>query len=227
MTVALASCFAMPGVDAESLDRCRRAARGDHDAIVALYSEHHAHVRAFARRLIGDEALAEDLVHDVFVDLARVLQGFRAECSVRSYLVAVAARRAHRQIRTRMRRRAMEVRLAREPVASPRTPADDLERDELADVLSRALDTLPFDQRVAFVLCEVEERTSVEVGLMLGEKDATIRARVLHAKKKLREALENRVRFPAGRGQPVENRERAAEAAHAAHPPAVGQKEAP
>ena len=45
------------------------------------------------------------------------------------------------------------------------------------------------DQRVAFVLCEVEERTSTEVGAMLGEKAATIRARVKLAKTKLREAL--------------------------------------
>ena len=51
-------------------------------------------------------------------------------------------------------------------------------------MLTRALDALPVDQRVAFVLCEVEERSSVEVAKMLDENDGTIRARVLLAKKK-------------------------------------------
>jgi RNA polymerase sigma-70 factor (ECF subfamily) len=83
----------------------------------------------------------------------------------------------------------METRLARESRLGPATPAEEAERDELARMLVRALDQLPLDQRVAFVLCEVEERTSVEAAAMLGEKDVTIRARVLHAKKKLRACL--------------------------------------
>jgi RNA polymerase sigma-70 factor (ECF subfamily) len=60
---------------------------------------------------------------------------------------------------------------------------------QLARLLSRALDNLPIEQRIAFVLCEVEDRTSVEVAAMLGENDSTIRARVFHAKKKIRESL--------------------------------------
>lgn len=170
-------------------DVCMRAARGEREAIVALYTEHHASVRAFARRLVGDDALAEDLVHEVFVHLPKALARFRGDCPVRSYLVSLAAGRAHHQIRTAARRRAMESRFAREPSTVPTTPDESWQRRELARLLARALDDLPVDQRVAFVLCEVEERTSVEVGTMLGEKDATIRARVLHAKKKLRVAL--------------------------------------
>ncbi len=170
-------------------DACVRAARGERDALFELYEAHHAHVRAFARRLVGDEALAEDLVHDVFLALPKALESFRGECSVRSYIVSVAAKRAQRWIRTAARRRAMESRFSREPISGPSLPDESAQRREMAEILSRALDTLPVDQRVAFVLCEVEERTSTEVGAMLGEKAATIRARVKLAKTKLREAL--------------------------------------
>jgi len=176
-------------LSSDAPDVCARAARGERDAIVRLYRDHHAHVRAFAQRLIGDGALAEDLVHEVFLELPRALARFRGECSLRSYLVSIAARRAHRLIRSAARRRAMETRLAREPAGSPSRPDTQAENLELARLLTRALDELPVDQRVAFVLCEVEERTSTEVGTMLGEKDATIRARVFLAKKKLREAM--------------------------------------
>jgi RNA polymerase sigma-70 factor (ECF subfamily) len=42
---------------------------------------------------------------------------------------------------------------------------------------------------VAFVLCEVEERSSQEVSEIVGAPEATVRTRLFHAKKKLRLAL--------------------------------------
>lgn len=165
MTLSPASAPAGPDADVKGgrLDLTARAARGDAEAIVALYNDHHAHVRAFARRLVGDDALAEDVVHEVFLSLSKALARFRGECSVRSYLISVAAKRAHRHVRAAARRRAMEGRFAREPVDHPVDPHAAAQRHELAALLTRALDTLPVDQRVAFVLCEVEERSSVEV----------------------------------------------------------------
>jgi RNA polymerase sigma-70 factor (ECF subfamily) len=46
-----------------------RLRRGDPAAVGAVYDQHHAAVRAFARRLLGEDAAAEDLVHEVFVSL--------------------------------------------------------------------------------------------------------------------------------------------------------------
>ncbi len=92
----------------------------------------------------------------------------------------------------------METRFGREPNSSPELPDAHAQRRELAERLTRALDDLPTEQRVAFILCEVEERTSADVGAMLGEKDATIRARVMLAKKKLRETLSRESRREGG-----------------------------
>ena len=55
-----------------------------------------------------------------------------------------------------------------------------------------ALDALPIEQRVAFVLCEVEDRTSREAAEIIGAPEGTVRTRLFHAKRKLREELENR-----------------------------------
>src|SRR5262249_31486120 len=155
----------------------------DPDAIVETYRMHHAHVRAFAARLVGDPMVAEDLVHEVFVALPDAMRRFDGQCSLRTWLVAIAARRAQPYIRAALRRRAAEARLALEPpdahhhrAPAPPRPDEEVERAELAMLLTRALDTLPVDQRVAFVLCEVEERTSVEVARMLDTQDGTIRA---------------------------------------------------
>lgn len=167
-----------------------RAESGDVEAVVELYEKHHARVRSFARRLVGENSIAEDLVHDVFLALPTLISRFRGESSFESYLISIAANRAKEYIRSAARKRAMVAKFANEPPAREERPDETYERRELANALSVALDQLPVDQRIAFVLCEVEERTSVEVAAMIGESDGTVRARVFHAKKKLRDYLE-------------------------------------
>jgi RNA polymerase sigma-70 factor (ECF subfamily) len=128
-------------------------------------------------------------VHDVFCALPKALRGFRGDSSLRTFLMAVAVNHARHHVRGAVRRRAALERLGREPAASADSPEHDARRRELAELLTRALDALPIDQRVAFVLCEVEERTSREAALIAGVPEATIRTRLFHAKRKLRDAL--------------------------------------
>lgn len=168
-----------------------RAAGGDREAFVAIYREHFAEVRAFAQRLLGCPMAADDLVHDLFIGLPKALRGFRGDCPLRNYLIAIAIRCAHNHLRAAKRRRQAEDRSTRDPSLGPARPDVDFEQQELASLLNRALDCLPLDQRVAFVLCEVEERTSGEAADILGEQAGTVRARVFHAKRRLRRELES------------------------------------
>ena len=174
-----------------ALERRMERAEPEPVSLVDVYRAHHVHVRAFAQRLLGCPDAAEDLVHDVFVALPRALARFRGDCAMRTFVIAVTVKHAQQHIRAVTRRRAAERKLALEPRGEgARGPDADFESGELGRLLTIALDELPADQRIAFVLCEVEERTSVEVAQMLGETDGTIRARVFHAKKKLRALLE-------------------------------------
>ena len=164
--------------------------RGAPDALRAVYEEHHVAVRAFAQRLLGDRAVAEDLVHDTFVALPSVVRGFRGDATLRTFLIGVAANRARHHVRAAARARKAAERLAREPSPSPAQPDEALSRNELAQALTRALDTLPLEQRLVFVLCEVESRTSREVAAIVDAPDPTVRARLRLAKEKLRAHLE-------------------------------------
>lgn len=185
--------------DDEDDDLVGRLRRGERMAIGEAYAAHHAAVRAFARRLVGDEAAAEDIVHDVFVRLPDAVARFRGESALRGFLIGVAANRARHHIRGAMRRRRAMERLAErdEVEVAQRSGGDPGEvamRRRLADRLSAALDELPMDQRVAFVLCEVEQRTAVEAAGILDVPDGTVRSRLFHARKRLRELLASEVR---------------------------------
>jgi RNA polymerase sigma-70 factor (ECF subfamily) len=166
-----------------------RLAAAEGQAVAEAYDAHHDAVRAFARRLVGDESSAEDLVHEVFVALPRAMQRFRGQSSLRTFLVAIAVHHARHHVRAAARRRAAISRLEREPQATAQDPEQIARRRELAQALMRALDKLPLEQRVAFVLCEVEERTSPDAARIAGVAEGTLRTRLFHAKRKLREEL--------------------------------------
>lgn len=176
--------------------------RGEPAAIGAAYDAHHAAVRALARRLVGDPAAAEDLVHDVFAALPGAAHRFQEGSSLRTFLLGVAVNHARHHVRAAARRRAAMERFAREPTPSPTDPERAAERADLARALTLALDELPLDQRVAFVLCEVEGRTSPEAAEITGAPEATIRTRVFHARQKLRASLERRGLHTRAPGRP-------------------------
>jgi RNA polymerase sigma-70 factor (ECF subfamily) len=167
---------------------------GDPSAIGSAYDQHHAAVRAFTQRLLGDASTAEDLVHDVFVHLPKVMHNFRGDSSLRTFLISIAVNRSRHFVRAASRQRAMLERVAREPVGRSEDPEHQASRRELANALSRALEALPLDQRVAFVLCEVEQRSSAEVSRIVDAPEGTVRTRLFHAKKKLRALLEEGLR---------------------------------
>lgn len=166
-----------------------RLQQGDARAIGHVYQAHHVAVRAFAQRLVGDVEAAEDLVQDVFVALPKAIVRFRGDCALRTFLVSIAVNHAKNHVRAAARRRAAVSRLGREPSPSSPDLQRDLERRELKDRLMLALDELPLDQRVAIVLSEIEEQTSVAISVIVGAPEGTVRTRIFHAKKKLRELL--------------------------------------
>jgi RNA polymerase sigma-70 factor, ECF subfamily len=177
----------IPSPEAALVERLQR---GEPAAVGEVYDEHHAAVRAFARRLVGEREAAEDLVHDVFVALPRAISRYRGDAALRTFLISIAVNHARHFVRAASRRRAALERLGTVPAGASGDPEQNARRQELARAITRALDGLPIDQRVAFVLCEVEERTSQEVAKITGVPEGTVRTRLHHARKKLATRLE-------------------------------------
>lgn len=159
------------------------------DALARVFDRFHQRVRVLARRLLWDDAAAEDVVQEVFAALPRALRGFRGEVGLEAFLLSIAVRRAKHHQRWAARRRRALARLEDDGGADERTPERELYRRQLADRLAGALDQLPHAQRVAFVLCEVEGMTSGEAAEVADVPEATVRTRLFHARRKLRDLL--------------------------------------
>ena len=162
------------------------------EALARAFDRWHQRVRVLARRLLWDDAAAEDVVQEVFAALPRAVRRFRGEVGLEAFVLAIAVRRARHHQRTVARRRRALARLDQQTMALALVAPDperDLYRRQLAARLARALDRVPHAQREAFVLCEVEGLTAGEAGAIAGAPEATVRTRLFHARRRLRELL--------------------------------------
>jgi RNA polymerase sigma-70 factor (ECF subfamily) len=169
------------------LGLARRVARGEVAALGELYDAHHEAVRAFAQRLFADAAEAEDLTQEVFLSAPSALKRFEGRAALRTFLLSIAVNHARHQKRAVARRLHAMEKLHQEPKQAGESPEQAQERQALAARMQRLLEALPIDQRVAVVLSVIEERTSKEAAEIVGVPEATIRTRVFHALRKMRE----------------------------------------
>lgn len=173
------------GQDDPERVRWQNVAAGDVLALRDIYRAHHVQVRAFAQRLLGDVAAAEDLVQDVFIAVPKAARRFSFETTPSSYLLGIAANCASKHIRASKRRRAASERLSLVPPSPVATPDDEAHASRLIEQLMRAVDQLPDKLRIVFVLCQIEERDATEVGTILDIPPSTVRGRLRAARERL------------------------------------------
>ena len=164
-------------------------AQRDVAALGRIYDEHQAALCSFCHRLLGERQAAEDLVHDVFVSLPGLIGKLEPGRSLRAFLLGIAANRARHHLRAAARRRKLAARFAAEPTGNSSTPDRELEQRRIASRIALALDRLPHDHRVTFVLSELEGHDAAEISAILAIPEGTVRTRLFNARRKLRAIL--------------------------------------
>jgi len=146
----------------------------DLDAVFRRFAPYVARIGA---RMLGRSAEVDDLVQDVFLDALRGLRTLRDPGAVRGWLATVAVRNARR----RLRRRALWSALGLDRGTDLEGLVDDGATPEMrADVLAvyRALDGVPTDARIAWILSVVEGHSLEEVAAIGGFSRATAHRRI-------------------------------------------------
>ncbi len=173
-----------PGApDRLDLDALRR---GDPVALAKAYDAHAAGLLRTLIGFLGDEAEAEDVLHDLFVGLPEALRRYEDRGLFRAWLRRVALRLALQRLRRTKRRR--EVAFGFHDPPAGRSEADSLPARMLVE---RALATLPETLRTVVVLRELEGWTHREIADFLGLREGAVMTRHCRAMKRLRLALED------------------------------------
>jgi RNA polymerase sigma-70 factor (ECF subfamily) len=135
------------------------------------------------RRLGIAGADLEDIAHEVFLIVHRRLGDIRPDLPIRPWLFGIAMRIAKDYRRSaRVRRERLES-SPPEQVDSGATPSVQLLDGERRAMVCRALDALDFDQRVVFVLHEIEERSMPEIAEVVDAPLNTLYSRLRLARK--------------------------------------------
>ncbi|MFN8057804.1 MAG: sigma-70 family RNA polymerase sigma factor [Vicinamibacterales bacterium] len=185
-------------VDDREASLVARCATGDEAACAELVAEHERMVYQLAFNLLGDHQEALDLSQEVFLSVFRALASFRGQSSLRTWVYRIAVNHARNRQRWWSRRhRAAQVSLDDHIRHNGDVPSEavsclpevEFDRKQLAARIQSALADLPFEQRTAIVLREIDGLSYDEIGFSLGVAVGTVKSRLARAREALRARL--------------------------------------
>src|SRR5262245_15398488 len=189
----------------------RRSAAGDLDAFEILVTRKQERVFWIAYHIVGDVELARDVAQEVFIRLFRVMRRFREGGRFDAWVHRIASNLSIDALRReRPHREAAALDPTREPAtplegtgpgaAADRPPADpgespageSIRHREVRRIFMSLSSLLSRNQRLAFVLREIEGLSTAEVAEIMKTRESTVRNHVLQARRILQEEMRRR-----------------------------------
>ena len=162
-----------------------RARKGDREAFRALVERHKGRALALARRLMRDEAEAEEVAQDAFLKAWSALPAFRAESCFGTWLHRIVYRRALDRLEALKARR-------RHEAAAPSWPEEGAPANDSGgpadERVRRLVEMLPAAQRAAVTLYYFEDRSVQDAAKVLGMHENTMKTHLHRARAALRAA---------------------------------------
>jgi RNA polymerase sigma-70 factor (ECF subfamily) len=192
-----AGAISWSGIDSGEAALVERCAAGDEMACADLVAAHQRMVYGLAFNLLGNRDEALDVSQEVFLRVFRTLSSFRGQSALRTWIYRIVINQVrNRQRWWRRRHRSDLISLDQHlrefgDLESKRDVLPDrlLASKETAVRIWDALERLPFDQRTALILREVEGLRYEEIAFSLNVAVGTVKSRLTRARQALRADL--------------------------------------
>jgi len=165
-------------------DLLRDVARGDRRALDALYLGYHRRLARFLARIAPQYETVEEIINDTFLVVWQRAKEFRGASRVSTWIIGIAYRIALKSLR----RNDGLVRAQRYD-ALPEPWTEPMKDDELRDWVARGLSHLPAEQRLTLELAYNLGHSIEEIAEITDSPVGTVKARMFHAREKLRHYL--------------------------------------
>lgn len=171
---------------------------GSAEVFVRCYS---GPLLAIAKRLVSDNALAEDCVQDTFMKAFQKIGEFEERCSLMTWMHRIVVNQALMKLRRRRAKNEISIdkllpsfdetghRIA-PALRCNDTPQDIVERLSLSDIVQNRIHQLPADYRVVLQLRDIEGWSTREVARALDLTEANVKIRLYRARIALKYMLE-------------------------------------
>jgi len=165
-----------------------RIANGDRLAMQVLFARHHVRVYRFVLRLVRNDATAEDLVSEVFLDVWRQAGKFEGRSAASTWMLSIARFKALSALRRRGEQELDEA-TAEAIVDEADDPQVSLQKKDTGEILRKAIGALSAEHREIIDLVYYHEKSVEEVSQIVGIPEATVKTRMFYARKRLGELL--------------------------------------
>ncbi len=158
-------------------------ATGSRHALEELYLHYHRRLARYLSRFTRYET-AEEIINDTFMVVWQSAKGFRSESLVSTWIIGIAYRTALKALREQKR---FSATTGGEDLPEPRS--DPTRDTETQDWLAHGLSQLPPKQRLTLELAYHMGHSMEEISAITGAPVGTVKARMFHAREKLRQSL--------------------------------------
>ena len=175
-----------------------RAKAGDAAAFSELVRHYDRRVFRMAKQITQNDDDAEDVLQEAFLKAYTHLDDFQGNSKFYTWIVRIAVNEALMKLRKRRSDRSVpldepidtgEDEVAREIAVWEDNPEDVYSREELAELLDEAVQSLRPAYRTVFILRDIEEMSIEETAQALGLSISAVKSRLLRARLQLRERL--------------------------------------
>lgn len=175
-----------------------KAQAGDTEAFAELVTRHEHAIFRLARHITHNAEDAEDVLQETFLKAYEHLDEFRGDSKFYTWLVRIAVNQALMKLRKRKSDRSISLDesfdtgedvVVREIAVWSGDPEQLYSQEELRNILSSAIDSLPPVFRAVFALRDIEELSTEETAEILNLSVPAVKSRLLRARLRLREKL--------------------------------------
>lgn len=160
-------------------------AEGDEGAFGELVRRHQNAVYAFACRMLGDSQEAEDVAQETFLRLYQTSGRYQPSASLRAYLLKISKNLCI----DHFRKKRPELLDTLPDTASNETPQDLLEGAITIDLLEKAIDRLPVNQRTAILLRHTEQFSYHRIAEVMDVSIGAVESLLVRARRTLKQQL--------------------------------------
>jgi RNA polymerase sigma-70 factor, ECF subfamily len=182
--------------DSQLIDGLRR---GDREAYQILVERYHVKVIRTCTGFVHSTTDAEDIAQEVFIEVFRSVDRFRGESELSTWLYRIAVNKSLNFLRKSARRKVFSFITGQpeegklpvpEKAAGAESNADEaMIRSEQARALEKALESLPENQRTAFVLNKYEELSYKEISGIMNISMGSVESLIFRAKQNMQKKL--------------------------------------
>ena len=176
--------------------------KGQEEAFVELYNRHRDRIVSYTRRMLGNQAQAEEAAQDVFLKLYRARETYAPRSRFSTFLYRIATNHClnlNARVERKLVRPDVEAanRPAPERAAGTRQDAE-LERKRLRETLNTALASLPERQRAALLLVHYEGMSYRAAAGAIEVSESAIKSLIHRARSAMMRELEPELRNDRG-----------------------------